>query len=153
MQLRKPDRLVAGLAQSLQQPLLLGTAGVIDRLSPLRGLRAPAFEAELVALDAGDCGLLPRALRRAASVTRRAVSPPGWRGCGAGAEGGVVRIARALLRRASRPSKCDQHVNERLELMRWRRTETRSGGRGDPETSASERVVADVYAIGARART
>ena len=51
---------------------------------------------------------------------------------------------------AVRLSRCDHLVNERREVMRWQSMQT-VGVEAIPETSGAERIVADVYAIGAPA--
>ena len=97
MQLGERDRLVAGLAEVLQQPLLLGVSGVIDGLSSSSGI-------------VGGSSILSRAAVTGRLATGRwvaadpCVAPQPsralwgrgyWRGEGAGldAEAEVARIA------------------------------------------------------------
>ena len=81
VQFGERDRLVAGLAQSLQQQLLLASAGVIDGLSPSSEIGGASSEI-----------LRRRAFPRGAAVTRRLATA----GCMAAGHWVAPRSTRAL---------------------------------------------------------
>ena len=85
VQLCKSDRLVAGLAQALQQPLLLDVSERHRRIGPLQRDcgRLERFQAALLAPDAWRLGVWPPPPLRPAVIDSRAVRswPLTWRRC------------------------------------------------------------------------